>query len=89
MKRRMPVSKRQPLKVVVDGIEDPDKKVALLEYWLDRLRYQIVVTGKVVVVLVVSIVSGIFPLPCVVIAVGINHLAADGTILGGSRKASP
>ncbi len=46
MKRRMPVSKRQPLKVVVDGIEDPDKKVALLEYWLDRLRYQMVVDHK-------------------------------------------
>ena len=46
MKKRMPVSKRQPLKVVVDGIEDPDKKVALLEYWLDRLRYQMVVDHK-------------------------------------------
>ena len=48
MKRRMPVRKRQPLKVVVDGIKDPDKKVALLEYWLDRLRYQMVVDHKAV-----------------------------------------
>lgn len=46
MKRRMPVRERQPLKVVVDGIEDLDKKVALLEYWLDRLRYQMVVDHK-------------------------------------------
>ena len=38
--------KRQPLKVVVDGIVDQDKKVALLEYWLDRLRYQMVVDHK-------------------------------------------
>lgn len=42
----MPVRERQPLKVVVDGIEDLDKKVALLEYWLDRLRYQMVVDHK-------------------------------------------
>ena len=46
MKKRLPVRKRQSLKVVVDGIEDPDKKVALLEYWLDRLRYQMVVDHK-------------------------------------------
>ena len=38
--------KRQSLKVVLEGIEDQDKKVALLEYWLDRLRYQMVVDHK-------------------------------------------
>ncbi len=46
MKKRLLVRKRQPLKVVVDGIKDQDKKVALLEYWLDRLRYQMVVDHK-------------------------------------------
>ena len=61
---------------LIKGIEVGSYHIVLASLQVDRLRNQIVVTGKVVVVLVVSIVSSVFPLPCVVIAVGINHLAA-------------
>lgn len=46
MKRRILERKCRPLKVVLQSIEDQDQKVAILEYWLDRLRYQMVVDHK-------------------------------------------